>query len=291
MIHTKFYAKTLFFTITTLLISCDYFRKAESKPNTVVRVDNDFLYKSDIEKILPPNYTFEDSVRVASSYVNNWALRKLLLKKAEENISDEKKAEFENLVAQYRTDLYTQSYMEMLVNKQIDTIVSRKDEQKFYDENKTIFKLNEDLLKFRYIHINEKDSEAKNIINRFKRFDKKDKKELNSLSLHMISFFINDSVWVKANDVYEKLPFLESKLDGKSGDVNVFLEQHDSLGIYLIKVDKLLKKSSEAPLEYAKPTLKQIILNRRKSDYINELEKDIINQAIKKKQFEIYEQS
>jgi len=42
---------------------------------------------------------------------------------------------------------------------------------------------------------------------------------------------------------------------------------------------------------YAYPTLKQIILNKRKSKYINTLEKEIINSAIEKKQLEIYEQN
>jgi len=36
---------------------------------------------------------------------------------------------------------------------------------------------------------------------------------------------------------------------------------------------------------------KQIILNKRKSKYINTLEKEIINSAIEKKQLEIYEQN
>ena len=44
-------------------------------------------------------------------------------------------------------------------------------------------------------------------------------------------------------------------------------------------------------IEYVSPTLKQIILNKRKSNYINNLEKEIITNAIKKKQFELYEEN
>ena len=51
----------------------------------------------------------------------------------------------------------------------------------------------------------------------------------------------------------------------------------------------MLEVNEFAPIEYVAPTLKQIILNRRRNNYINDLEKDIINNAIKKKQFEIYE--
>ena len=59
----------------------------------------------------------------------------------------------------------------------------------------------------------------------------------------------------------------------------------------MVKINNILETSDYAPMEYAYPTLKQIILNKRKSKYINTLEKEIINSAIEKKQLEIYEQN
>lgn len=270
-------------------ISCDYFKKRETQPQAVARVDNDFLLKSDIEKILPQGYSLEDSVRIATSYVNSWALKKLLMIKAQENISNEQKEAFEQLVQEYRTDLYTQSYLEKLVAKKIDTTISQREREQFYQENKSIFKLNEGLIKLRYIHLHQDDEKNKNIAESFKRFNKKDKKQLDSLSLHFVSSFFNDSIWLKTIEVYDKLPFLKDKIEGKSGDLNWVLEQNDSTGYYLVKIRKLLKKDDEAPIEYARPTLRQIILNKRKLEYIKEIENDIINTAVKKKQFEVYE--
>lgn len=270
-------------------ISCDYFKKSETQPQAVARVDDDFLLKSDIEKILPQGYSLEDSVRIATSYVNSWALKKLLMIKAQENISNEQKEAFEQLVQEYRTDLYTQSYLEKLVAKKIDTTISQREREQFYQENKSIFKLNEGLIKLRYIHLHQDDEKNKNIAESFKRFNKKDKKQLDSLSLHFVSSFFNDSIWLKTIEVYDKLPFLKDKIEGKSGDLNWVLEQNDSTGYYLVKIRKLLKKDDEAPIEYARPTLRQIILNKRKLEYIKEIENDIINTAVKKKQFEVYE--
>ena len=69
------------------------------------------------------------------------------------------------------------------------------------------------------------------------------------------------------------------------------MEQRDSTNIYLVKINNFLDSSDYAPIEYVSPTLKQIILNKRKSNYINNLEKEIITNAIKKKQFELYEEN
>jgi hypothetical protein len=269
------------------LFSCSYFKNKEKKTDAIARIDDDYLYKADIERILPQNYSLEDSLNIATTFVNNWALKKLLMQRAEENLPDDKKAEFEELVAQYQLDLYTQSYLEMLVAKQIDTSIQKVEKELFYDENKDIFKLNESLLKFRYIQLSENGVKNKKTIENFKRFSQEDKKELEKNSTHFISAFFNDTIWVKTADVYEKLPFLRGKLDKKI--INQVIEQKDSTGIYLFKVVDMLEVNEFAPIEYVAPTLKQIILNRRRNNYINDLEKDIINNAIKKKQFEIYE--
>ncbi len=42
------------------------------------------------------------------------------------------------------------------------------------------------------------------------------------------------------------------------------------------------------PLSYIKPTIEQIILNKRKLELIKKLEKDITKDAIKNNDFEIY---
>ena len=50
----------------------------------------------------------------------------------------------------------------------------------------------------------------------------------------------------------------------------------------------MLLRNSTAPLEYVKPTIDKIVINKRKLELIRELEKDITKDAIKNKKFEIY---
>jgi hypothetical protein len=42
-------------------------------------------------------------------------------------------------------------------------------------------------------------------------------------------------------------------------------------------------------LDYIKPTLKQILLNKKKLDFVRDFENDLINEAIQNKQLEFYE--
>ena len=123
----------------------------------------------------------------------------------------------------------------------------------------------------------------------FKTYSAKDRQYIDSLSPHFTSSFLNDSIWIRATEVKEKIPALATKI-GK-GTAQQFIEQRDSTSVYLLKVNKYLDNTDYAPMEYAYPTLKQIILNKRKNTYINNLEKEIINDAIENKQFELYEQN
>ena len=87
---------------------------------------------------------------------------------------------------------------------------------------------------------------------------------------------------------YEKLPFinLENKQKYISGGLN--FQYPDSTTIWLVKVNKVLAKDSPTPLEFLKPTIKQIIINNRKLVLVNTLEKEITNDAIKDNKYEIY---
>ena len=55
-----------------------------------------------------------------------------------------------------------------------------------------------------------------------------------------------------------------------------------------MQINDVLLQNSTAPLEYVKPTIDQIVINKRKLEKIRELETDITKDAITNKQFEIY---
>ena len=55
-----------------------------------------------------------------------------------------------------------------------------------------------------------------------------------------------------------------------------------------MQIKDVLLRNEMAPLPYVRPTINQIVINKRKLELIKKLEKDITKDAIKNKQFEIY---
>jgi hypothetical protein len=281
--------KTVFILLICSVVfkSCELFTK-KTMGSPVARVDDSYLYKDDVAALLTPKMSVEDSVVIVNRFIDRWATQQLLMGGARRNISLSEQERLDNLVNQYKLDLYAQAYKDALVSKTLDTTISDTEAREFYEQNPTNFKLNDELLKLRYIHMGEGDYDAREIKKRFIRYDSIDKKYLDSIAVQFKAQSLNDSIWVDKNTIIAKINPITPENEAKYLKKMDFLELRDSLGLYLISIKEHLMRNDEAPLEYVMPTVKQIILNKRKLELIKELEKDITKDAIKNKQFEIY---
>jgi len=270
-----------------LLTGCEFFKKTDDR-QPIARVNDFYLYEEDIEGVVPVGATKQDSALLVNAYVNRWARQLLLMDGALLNIPEDKQNEFSKLVDQYKNDLYTKAYLEGLVKKNIDTIVGAEEAEVFYEANKESFKLNDDLLQFRYVSLPLNPIDLDTIRKRLKRFEAKDKTYLDSISVQFKSYSLNDSIWIKYSQVAEKIPVVEIENKNQLLKKTNFLQLKDSLNLYLMQVKDVRLQNDYAPLEYVKPSIKQIVINKRKLELIKQLENDITKDAIKNNTFQIY---
>jgi len=283
-LNSKSYIYTL---LILLLFSCKFFKEEDNRI-PVARVNTEYLYQDDIQDIVSSGLSNEDSIIQVNNYVNRWATQQLLVQGAQLNLNETKLNQFDKFVEQYKKDLYAKAYLEALVNRKLDTIVGLEEAQAYYESNMEAFKLNEELIKFRYINLDLNRQDATEIAKKFRRFDSIDKMELDSISIQFKSYSLNDSIWIKLSQVINKIPVINPENKGELLKKSNFVQLKDSLGLYLMRTNEFLLQNDTAPLEYVLPTIKQIVINKRKLEKTKELEKDITKDAIKNKQFEIY---
>ena len=278
----------IFLTILSLitLSSCEYF-KQDNIRIPVARVNDSYLYQKDIKNLTFDNTSKEDSTLIVTNFINRWATKQLLIDQSIINLPQEKQDAYNNLVNQYKIDLYTEAYKSSIVAKQLDSIITLKELDNFYKQNKENFKLNDDLLKIRYIHIDANFSNTKELVEKFKRFDSIDKQALTDLSIKFKAYNLNDTIWIKNDVLIGALPVLKHSNSQVLKKVN-FTQLQDSLGVYLVKIEAVLKTNDIAPLSYVKQTIGQILLNKRKQELLKKIEKDITKDAIKNKNFELF---
>ena len=269
-----------------LFFSCDNYFNNQSDSD-VARVEDEYLKQNEIENIFENSTNFADSTMVLNNYINNWAANKLLIQRALVNLSEENQNRIQDLVDDYKRDILINSYIDALVNENMNLEVTSDELDSLYEKYKETFKLTEDLFKIRFIYISNLNPDISLFKKKLRRFNINDARYLDSLSFQFNRFSLNDSIWKNKNEIFYQLPNLK-KVNKYLLKKSNFVEIKDSLGLYLIIIKDVLKTNQYAPLEYVSETLKRMVLNERKLVFIDQLRKDITKDAIKNKSFEIY---
>ncbi len=272
-----------------VLSSCDSLFKEKVEKEPLARVGDSFLYKEDIASFIRDDMSAQDSALFVTNYINNWASKQLLLSKSRINLPEEKLNEFDRLVADYRADLYTRAYIEALVLQAQDTAVTRSQLRQYYEKEKENFKLNEKLVQLRFVGLPAQFLDKDEVSRKMNNWETTDKDYLDSIAVQFKKIHFNDSIWVGVSRVIEVIPPLTSLNEEKYLKKSQFFELQDSLGVYLGKVTDVLEINDTAPFDYIAPDIRQLILNRRRLNYVRKLETEIIDEAIKKNEFEVYE--
>ncbi len=272
----------------SLLASCNGLFNSEEEKEPLARVGDSYLYKSDVASMLRSNMSAQDSAFFVANYINTWAARQLLLSKAKINLAEDKQTEYDRLVEDYKTELYTRAYMDALVQRSSDTAISESQLRQFYEKEKENFRATEKLLRLRFVTLPNQFLDKNVVVEKLKGFQPDDKIYLDSIAVQFKKIHFNDSVWVSATRIIEEIPPLNYQNLDRHLKKSQFFELQDSLGVYLGKVTDVLEANEVAPISYIAPKIKQIIQNRRRLDYIRKLETEIIDEAIKKNEFEVY---
>ena len=277
--------KSIYLIILLLICSCDLPTNEES--NAVARVGEDFLFVSEIEDQIGPNGS--DSIQITSRTINEWAEELLYLKKAEINLSSREKKGLEELVSTYRNDLYVKTYKDKAIQSQLDSIVEKEEIESYFEQNKLNFKTNKDLLRGRYVRVRNENYNLRSIRKSILRFNEDDKVFLDSIALQFTTYSLNDSIWVQASQFFNRLPSISERRYKNFLKNDTFFELQDSLEVYLVVVEEVVLRNDLAPLDYVAPTLKQILINKRKLELMRQLDREIIEEGLRQNIYEVYE--
>ncbi len=268
--------------------SCHLFESKEEVPDAL-ELDGNYLLKSDIAQLLPEKYTEEDSLRIVDSYVKNWMLNTALYENALNNISEDRQEQLNELVDRYKIELYTQEYLKELTIQNLDTSISKASVKQYYADKSEEFRLNEDLMQLLYVKVDPVYGDLADLKKMLTKRDSLSRVQLDSLKLAFKDYILNDSLWLKKSTVFEKIDPINASNERDYIVKKKFSQFKDSTGIYMMYVSDVLERGAVAPLSYIEPSIRQIILNRKKLEFKKELEKDLLQDAKVRVKNRLYE--
>ena len=266
------------------IISCNY--NLKNNDGYVARVGDEFLSVEEIQELVPKNLNKQDSIRIVNNVIEEWATSKLLIQNAIINLTETEKSQIDNKSEKYRENLIISEYRNKISNNNPDTSASKDEIELFFSENSKNFKLFEEIIKGRYVKLNKKTFNINEIKRRFRRFNQSDKSFFDSISIQLLNYYLNDSIWINKKLFFNKIPSLEYDQSLRISKNNLFYVQEDSLALYLIKINNYKKADDYAPLEYIYNRIKEVIVSKKRIDYLNKIDKELIGDAITKNLYE-----
>ena len=135
-----------------VLPSCKTVQSIIHDDEVVAKLGNHKLYRADLEGIVPSGTPSEDSLNLVNLYINSWATDMAFQDVAQQRLSKEEKDVSKEMEA-YRQSLPRYRFEQHYVAERLDTNVSRKEIDDYYDNHKSSFKLQRPILKARFLNI------------------------------------------------------------------------------------------------------------------------------------------
>lgn len=276
-----------------LVASCEFLgmesdNEVEDTANLVARVGNTYLYKTDITNLTSPEMSEEDSARIVQRFVDNWIKKELFIKEASAtNLINQ--SEIQRKVEAYRYTLISYEYQKLKVEEELNREVSDEEIRQYYSDNIENFQLRQNILRGRYLKISQ-EAPKKTDVRRWIKSDRdEDLEQLRSYCFQFASdYSLQDSTWLNFDDLTKNSPFttVENKIQFLKR--NRYVEESDSLYLYLFRIHEFKLSEQVSPLEYVKEEIKNIIINKRKVEIAKSLENQVYERAKENDDYEIY---
>lgn len=268
------------------LSSCDHIRSFTAKDDRVIaRVFDRLLYASDLEQIVTPGTSRNDSIAIIKQYVENWIQRESVLKKAEDNLTDEQKL-VERQLEEYRNSLITYIYESELVRQKLDTAISDSEIEQYYNDHPNHFLLKNNIVQAYYFKLPGNAPKSTKIKTWFRSGNPKDRLLLEEYCYQFATeYSFNTEEWILFDDFILKVP-IQTYNQEQFLKNNRFIEIPDSSGTYYIEIKGFKMRESASPLQFERENIRNLILNKRKIDLIRSMEKDAYQDALKKNEIE-----
>lgn len=274
------------FIAALLVIGCSS-GGSESDPK-VARAFDEILYRSDIGRILPKEISPEDSLKLTTTFINNWIKEQAELARAELNLSDRQK-DFDERMENYYNSLVIYAYENELVRQKLNSVVTEEEIQEYFLNNQKEFELRQTIVKVRYLKASDLGEDQQKIVKR--SFFSNEEGAMSEVRViceqQNVLYFDGSEQWQILDNVVQQLNLV---IEGKAEDllVNEKLElSAEDDRFFLHFVDHKLKDDL-APLSMEREKIKDIIIRRRKVELIETMQQDVLDEALRKGNVEVY---
>lgn len=273
--------------IVFLLIECGAPSGESSVSKLLAEVEGEQLYLSELEGMIPPGSTSEDSALIVNAFVERWVREAVLLNEAERNVP--KDFNIDQLVRDYRASLVKNNYENILIDQLMDSTVTKEEIGNFYESNREYFRLNEPIIRYWLLQVPENHPEIDDLKKWWQQISKEENQEkvLEFATRNRIDAKLKDSTWYEVSELIEELPTgWMSKTNVKT--TTNFIRKDEGVE-YFFRPFKVIQKDATPPQAYLKAKIKRAILHQRKQKFLEEKKEEMYTRELRQQKIKIYD--
>lgn len=238
---------------------------------------------------IPPAANREDSVVLADEFTREWVQRQVLLQQAERSLAQEQNA-IEKAVEEYRQSLLVETYQKRLVEQKFQPRITRKDIEDYYKQSRGNFLLRDPIVKGAFALVPKAAPELPALQKAFAALGSGSSVELEQLlykcsSAHRLFM----DTWIALSQVRALFPPGTLTDDYKTLRADKLRKvEADSL-VYLLRLVDGLPAGELAPIEHVSQDIYNILLSKRKLDFLSEANRGLYDQAMADNQIKYYD--
>lgn len=278
----KKYVFYIILGISTALSGCNGFHHKHHL-GTAVELNGHLLYWETLDS-LTAGLAAEDSAKVASTYIRQWATDILEYDKAK----DMDHNEIEALVEDYRRSLYVHAYETRLVEHRMPTQVADTLVEQIYQAHTGQFILKEGILKGLLLVVPQNAPHLKRLHQWLTNPDGNIEDIEKYAYRYATGYELFTDQWRTAQQVLLHIPFEKDELNSLLKQ-KTQIEVTDSTSLYILRITEKHIAGEPMPIDYARPEIEKKVLSLRQVDFLKEERKRLYDDAVLFKKIQFYE--
>lgn len=253
----------------------------------LVKVDGFSLTRSEVERLIPDGTPQADSLLIAENYIKKWVKDRLTYEAAKRNIGNDE-ADINRLVEEYRRSLLKHRYQDYMLRSRLSVEISETEKTAYYQENPKKFVLDKNLIRGLFLKAPVDAPGLDEVRKKYRSNDAKVVEDIEKFSIQnaVVYEYFYDR-WVDFDEILSKMP-VQIPNAAQHLKTKQSVEATDSLYCYLLNISEYMLSGNVAPYEYVGSQIQELMINKRKVDFLKELEEELYRDAVRKGQVIFY---
>lgn len=219
-----------------------------------------------------------DSTAIMEDYITNWVRNELIYQKAQDELTTEEKDKTE-LLDQYYRDLLIHTFQQKVLTQNLDLNVSDEEIETYYNEHSQNFELKENIVRLIFFKL---PNTTPNLNTLWYKFNAGGKANLDQITYASVNgggnFHRDEDSWLDFNDILKEIPITTYNQES-------YLSNHKTIRVaddkftYFVQIIDFRIKNSISPVERERNRIRRIIVNKRKSELLQQIEEQIVKDA------------